>query len=197
MKILMLIMRFIRQYIIDSDYNINKYVKEINEDLSWYKNFPAFQDYDSLSVDRDKIKPSNLKKSIDYLDEKIIVITTYYEYIIKYVEYAAESYFYKEAFYKDTLKKVRVKDFIVNSQSFINYFNKKAAEFNRTAGEVNYFPEIESIDDLDYISFTFTPFRKMIFFVNNESKIWSEIEFTFDELMPFIKDNSPLDYLFQ
>lgn len=142
---------------------------------------------------------------MDYLDNKIICISYYDTYISDVYmpitgEYWEEHYVGYKVYYKNTLKEVKVSDFIANSTAFIRAFNKKANEFNQKmveeGNELSGFPPIESLSDLNYVSFTFTSNRKLIFLVSNESYVFSQIEFTFEELKPFIKEGSPLEYLF-
>lgn len=183
------------KYIAASDEKLRENQKTINEAINFYSSIHSYR-----YINEYEATINRYVEQVDYLDNKIMCISYYGTYIFdRHLsgEYWEEHSVGYKVYYKNTLKEVEVSDFIVNSTAFIRAFNEKANEFNRNANdELTYFPPIESLYDLNYIIFTFTSNRKLIFLVNNESYVFSQIEFTFDELKPFIKDGSPLEYLF-
>ena len=114
-------------------------------------------------------------EEIAYLDENIIIFS-------RWRTAGSDGYF---ACSIDTGKEINPSDFISNS------FLKKNRRKNYS---------------LEYYSFCVTPNRKIVFFTDLGRGFDEEygsyylgtdfIEFTFEELKPFIKRGSPLDYLF-
>lgn len=188
------------KYIAASDYKLRENKKTIDKALNFYSSIHNYR-----YINEDEATINKYVEQVDYVDNKIICISYYGTYISDvYMDitgkYSEEHWVGYKVYYKNTLKEVKVSDFIANSTAFIRAFNKKANEFNQKmveeGNELSGFPPIESLSDLNYVSFTFTSNRKLIFLVSNESYVFSQIEFTFEELKPFIKEGSPLEYLF-
>lgn len=141
-----------------------------------------------------------LMNSIIYLDENIIIYKSGYTIGGRYAgtDYSVYSI--------NTGKNIYIGDFIsnLNDRNLLSLLRKKVLEYasnsNNDYYEYNY--NDETYYRFDGYSFYITP-KGITFYMHDEEVITGEnephfidIDFTFEELKPFIKRGSPLDYLF-
>ncbi|WP_432633865.1 hypothetical protein [Brachyspira sp.] len=132
---------------------------------------------------------------IAYLDENIII----FKKLI--------SWGYLDTYSINTGKKIEMKDFIsnLNDRNLLALLRKKVLEYasnnDDNYDEYNYNDETYySFDDDEYNNYQFLITPKDIIFckyyIDRYETVSIYLNFTFEELKPFIKRGSPLDYLF-
>ena len=141
-----------------------------------------------------------LMSSIIYLDENIIIYESGYTIGGRYAgtDYSVYSI--------HTGEYIGIGDFIsnLNDRNLLSLLRKKVLEYasnsNNDYYEYNY--NDETYYSFDGYSFYITP-KGITFYMHDEEVITGEnephfidIDFTFEELKPYIKRGSPLDYLF-
>ncbi|WP_432632502.1 hypothetical protein [Brachyspira sp.] len=133
---------------------------------------------------------------IVYLDENIIILEGIYGLGGRY---AGSLY---NVYSINTGKKIEMKDFIsnLNDRNLLALLRKKVLEYaSNNDNNYNYNDETYYSFDNDLYSFYIT--TKGITFYMYDEGLYNEpysidIDFTFEELKPYIKRGSPLDYLF-
>ena len=175
-------------YVIFDDDELTKYKNEIIErtdDLSSFDNRKEDMD-DRYSY----------YENVQYLDNNIISIFRRESFQILSGGASGGSRLYENfnVYVKDTLKRIEIKDFLdVNNIKLLNIFNKKVRE--SSYNDYNPLMELSNSSDLNYLDFTITHNGRIIF-QDGVGYDYQKIEFTFEELKPFVKKGSPLEYLF-
>ena len=133
---------------------------------------------------------------IAYLDDNIIIFNSE-EMGGKWIKFCSYAYSI------NTGKEIEMKDFIsnLNDRNLLALLRKKVLEYasniNDDYNEYNY--NDETYYNFDFYDFLITP-KDIIFYISyghaNFEGYEIYINFTFEELKPFIKRGSPLDYLF-
>ena len=99
--------------------------------------------------------------------------------------------------------KIKLSDFIANTKDrrLLSLVINKFYEFNKDILDDEFFGDIaknsleeDGIDDIGYMDFSISPKGTITIYYKYFTRL--EATFTFEELKPFIKRGSPLDYLF-
>lgn len=125
--------------------------------------------------------------NIVYLDENIIVFGDYWDDGLSYNNSS-------DVYSINTGKKIEIKDFIsnLNDRNLLALLRKKGSDYNSLSSFHNFMVTPNGIT-------FYSDFLSIHVYSNEEYDMNSGdiyINFTFEELKPFIKRGSPLDYLF-
>ena len=133
----------------------------------------------------DNLSYGGMHAQIVYLDENIIVFGDHWGDGISYNNSS-------DVYSINTGKKIEIKDFIsnLNDRNLLALLRKKGSDYNSLSSFHNFYVTPHGITFYsDYLSYD-----KNMEYETREESIY--INFTFEELKPYIKRGSPLDYLF-
>lgn len=174
------------------DYNERKFINDYSETIN---SFQEEYNYDSSEGE-----------SVVYLDDRIAIFCIYYSGMST-ATYMGTSY---NAFPLNSIKNKSIKNSIKLSDFIANTKDRRLLslvrdKFNEDFNEGGFAYDFEDIDDalydgvnLEYSSFSISPKGTITIYQDTIGRISQTLEatFTFEELKPFIKRGSVLDYLF-
>ena len=174
------------------DYNERKFINDYSEQINSFQEGYNYESYEG--------------ESIVYLDDRIAIFCIYYSGMST-ATYMGTSY---NAFPLNSIKNkneknsIKLSDFIANTKDR-RLLSLVRDKFNEYFNEGSFVYDFEDIDDalydginLEYSSFSISPKGTITIYQDTIGRISQTLEatFTFEELKPFIKRGSVLEYLF-